>query len=76
MEESTVEACRGGEFYTPQLVDRNTYEQWADLGKPDLYSKAKQKVEEIIASPPVNPLPDKIIGKLEEIMRRADEELA
>jgi trimethylamine---corrinoid protein Co-methyltransferase len=76
MEESTVEACRGGEFCMPQLVDRNTYEQWADLGKPDLYSKAKQKVEEIMASPQANPLPDKIVGKLEDIMHRADEELA
>jgi hypothetical protein len=33
-------------------------------------------VEEIMASPPANPLPDKIVGKLEDIMRRADEELA
>jgi hypothetical protein len=32
-------------------------------------------VEEILAAPQKNPLPDDVIGKLNEIVRRADEEL-
>jgi DNA-directed RNA polymerase subunit F len=40
-----------------------------------LYDKAREKVEEILATPQKNPLPDDVIGKLEDIMRRADEEL-
>jgi trimethylamine--corrinoid protein Co-methyltransferase len=72
---STVEACRSSEFFMPQLFDRNTYEQWVELGRPDVYDKARQKVEEILATPQKNPLPDDVIGKLEDIMRRADEEL-
>lgn len=74
-QESTVAACRSSEFFMPQLFDRNTYEQWVELGRPDVYDKAGQKVEEILATPQKNPLPDDVIGKLEDIMRRADEEL-
>jgi len=40
------------------------------------YSKARKKVEEILASPQKNSLPDKIKGRLEDIMLRADKELA
>jgi trimethylamine--corrinoid protein Co-methyltransferase len=75
MQKSTLAACRSDEFYTPQLCDRNTFERWSDLGKPDLYSKARERVEEILAAPQKNPLPDDVIGKLDEIVRRADEEL-
>jgi trimethylamine--corrinoid protein Co-methyltransferase len=76
MEDSTVAACRSEEFLLPQLVDRNTYEQWLELGRPDMYGKARQRVEEILAAPLKNPLPDKVLVKLDDIMRRADEELA
>jgi trimethylamine--corrinoid protein Co-methyltransferase len=72
---STVEACRSSEFFMPQLCDRNTFEQWVELGRPDVYDKAREKVEEILATPQKNPLPDDVIGKLEDIMRRANEEL-
>ena len=72
---STIQACRSSEFIVPQLCDRNTFEQWVELGRPDVYDNARKKVEEILASPPKNPLPDDVIGKLEDIMRRADEEL-
>ncbi|MDM8541959.1 trimethylamine methyltransferase family protein [Desulfococcaceae bacterium HSG9] len=72
---NTLQACRSSEFIMPQLCDRNTFDQWVELGRPDLYDKAKEKVEEILAGPPKNPLPDDVIAKLEDIMRRADEEL-
>jgi trimethylamine--corrinoid protein Co-methyltransferase len=75
MQDSTLEACRSDEFYTPKLSDRHTFERWAELGRPDLYSKARERVEEILATPQKNPLSDDVIGKLDEIMRRADEEL-
>jgi trimethylamine--corrinoid protein Co-methyltransferase len=72
---STVEACRSSEFFMPQLCDRNTFEQWVELGRPDVYDKARERVEGILATPQKNPLPDDVIGKLEDIMRRANEEL-
>jgi trimethylamine:corrinoid methyltransferase-like protein len=72
---STIQACRSREFIMPQLCDRNSFEQWVELGRPDVYDNAREKVEEILASPPKIPLPDDVIGRLEDIMRRADEEL-
>jgi trimethylamine--corrinoid protein Co-methyltransferase len=72
---STLAACRSSEFFMPQLADRNSFDQWMALGRPDMYDKAREKVEAILADPPKNPLPDDVIGKLEDIMRRADEEL-
>ena len=69
---NTRKAARSGEFVTPLLADRSPFNQWEALGRPDLYEKAREKVEEILASPQRNPLPDDVIGKLEEIMRKAD----
>ena len=75
-QDNTFAACRSAEFLTPTLCDRNTYEDWEGLGRPDMYEKATERVEEILASPQKNPLPDDVIGKLEDIMQRADEALA
>ena len=72
---STRKAIRSSEFVMPALADRNPFNQWAALGRPDLYDKARKKVEEILASPQKNPLPDDVIGKLENIMRKADKVL-
>jgi trimethylamine--corrinoid protein Co-methyltransferase len=75
MQDSTLAMCRSDEFFAPKLSDRHTFERWAELGKPDMYSKARERVEEILATPQKNPLPDDVIGKLDDIARRADEEL-
>jgi trimethylamine--corrinoid protein Co-methyltransferase len=72
---NTIKACRSEEFFAPSLCDRSTYENWDELGRPDMYDKAKERVEEILASPQKNPLPDDVLGKLEDIMRRADQTL-
>jgi len=72
---STLAACRSDEFYVPSLSDRHTFESWEELGKPDIYSKARERVEEILAGPQRTPLSDDVIGKLDEIVRKADEEL-
>ena len=71
----TVEACRSNEFYAPMLCDRNTYEDWMAAGEPHMYTKAREQVSRILASPQKNPLPDNIIATLEEIMQRAEMEL-
>jgi len=75
LQSSTAEACRSGEFLMPQLVDRNSFDAWAQLGRPNIYSEAEKKVEEILATPQKHPLPDDVIGELEDIIRRAEEEL-
>jgi trimethylamine--corrinoid protein Co-methyltransferase len=72
---NTRKAARSSEFVTPALVDRNPFTQWVELGRPDLYDRAREKVEEILSVPQKNPLPDDVIGKLEDIMRKAEVEL-
>ena len=75
MQDSTLEACRSDEFYAARLCDRNTFERWTALGRPDLYSKARERVEEILAEPQRDLLPDDVLGKMQEILRRAEETL-
>jgi len=75
MQSNTLTACRSSEFMMSALCDRGTFEEWVSLGRPDIYDRAKERVEEILALPQKNPLSDDVIGKLEEIMRRADDEL-
>jgi trimethylamine--corrinoid protein Co-methyltransferase len=69
---NTRKAAWSNEFVAPALVDRNPFSQWAALGRPDLYDKARLKVEKILSSPQKNPIPDDVISKLEAIMRKAD----
>ena len=75
MQPNTLKACRSEEFLMPLLSDRNAFESWAKLGRPDIYDKAQKRVEEILATPQKYPLSDDIIGKLEAITRRAEAEL-
>jgi trimethylamine--corrinoid protein Co-methyltransferase len=72
---STRVAARSGEFYTPKLVDHNSYETWMSLGKPSMLSKAREKVIEILESPVVDPIPEDVRDKLEKILRRAEKEI-
>jgi len=75
MQPSTVKACRSEEFLMPLLSNRSAYESWIKLGSPELYNEAQKKVEEILETPQKNPLSDDVIGKLEEIIRRSEDEL-
>jgi glycine betaine---corrinoid protein Co-methyltransferase len=75
-QDNTLQTCRSDEFLMPMLSSRSTFEIWAELGRPDIYDKAQKKVEEILATPQKHPLPDDVIGKLEAITRRAEEELS
>ena len=69
---NTRRAAHSKEFVAPALADRNPFNRWAELGRPDLYDKARLEVEEILSSPPKNPLPDDVKGKLKAIMRKAE----
>jgi trimethylamine:corrinoid methyltransferase-like protein len=57
------------------LVDRHPYESWVELGRPSIYSAARARAREILEGPVVDPLPDDVLGKLDDILRRADAEL-
>ncbi len=68
-------AARSGEFFYPELPDRHTFEKWVDLGKPGMYSKAREKVNEILSKPLVDPLPEDVSRELDRILEKADRDL-
>ena len=68
--------ARSKEVHNSNLLDRHTLDQWVALGKPSMYLSARKKVEEILAQPVQEPLPEDVSQKLEDILIRADRELA
>jgi len=72
---STRKAARSTEFYTSQLIDHHAYEAWVKLGKPSMYSKAREMVADILSQPLVDPLPEEVGEKLDQILRKAEREL-
>jgi trimethylamine--corrinoid protein Co-methyltransferase len=72
---STRKFARGTEILYADLLDRHTLDQWTSLGKPSMYSNARKKVEEILAQPVQDPLPDNVTQRLDEILAKADCEL-
>jgi trimethylamine--corrinoid protein Co-methyltransferase len=75
MERGTRKAARSGEFYMTRLFDRHTYEAWVELGRPTIYTAAREQVRAILEGPVVDPLPDNVVGELDEILLAADREL-
>jgi len=61
----------GPEYFNPRLADRDTYEEWKNIGSPDMYQNAHKRVEEIIASEPKDPLPLNIQKEMKEILEEA-----
>lgn len=72
---STRDAARSREFYYSQLVDHYTYESWVNLGKPSMYRKAREQVEEILEQPLIDPLPEEVCDKLDRILSKAEAEI-
>jgi trimethylamine--corrinoid protein Co-methyltransferase len=72
---STRAAARSDEFYKAKYANHQSYETWLNLGKPSMFTTAREKVKEILSAPLVDPLPESVAGKLDEILRRADAEL-
>lgn len=74
-QKSTRAAFRTDEFYQTALCDRNSYDSWIDLGKPDMFSLAHKKVQEILDGEMKNPMPEGMEKQLREIMDEADRKL-
>jgi trimethylamine--corrinoid protein Co-methyltransferase len=67
---------RSDEFFYPGLMDRHTHQGWLELGKPSMYTRAREKVEEYLSVPLVDPLPESVVNELQAILLAADKELA
>jgi trimethylamine--corrinoid protein Co-methyltransferase len=73
---STRQAARSNEFFYSMLFDRQTPEKWAEAGRPTIYTYARQRVDEILAGPMIDPLPQSVEAELVSILETADRELA
>lgn len=72
---STRQAPRSGEFHISRLIQHSPHESWLQEGKPDIYARARQQVQAILESPPLDPLSDTVQETLAQILHRADQEL-
>ena len=73
--QATRRAARSGEFYEPALIGRVAYEAWQGLGRPSMYGRARDRVEEILAGPLVDPLPASVAAEVDRILAEADRAL-
>ena len=69
---NTRAAARSGEFYLSRLIPNDPYEAWIRVNKPNLYTNARERVNEILAAPLTDPLPGNILSKLDDILKTAD----
>ena len=74
-QKSTRLAFRSDEFYMSELCDRNSHDEWELLGRPDLLSNARNRVDEILKSEQKNPLSDHKEKLIREIMKEAERSL-
>lgn len=73
---NTRRLAHSDEFYYSRLIDHTTYESWVELGKPEMYARARTEVEHVLAEPLIDPLPEAVVDGLQQIMRRAEMDLA
>jgi len=74
-QKNTRKAFRSDEFYVPELLERNSYDEWLDLGKPNMLQNARQKVEEILASEIKHPLSLNTEKEINEVLEEAKAKL-
>ncbi|MGI6734006.1 MAG: trimethylamine methyltransferase family protein [Anaerovoracaceae bacterium] len=74
-QKSTRALFRSGEYFTPVLSERSTYDAWMEMGSPSMFSKAHEKVENILAAEMRNPLDSQTQKVIEEIMEEAKAKL-
>jgi trimethylamine--corrinoid protein Co-methyltransferase len=72
---NTRHAPRSGEFYISRLRQRASLQAWLEAGKPSVYSRARETVNQVLAGPWIDPLPEDVLAELEKVLRKADVEL-
>jgi len=74
-QKSTRKVFRSDEFYQSELCDRSSYDEWEQLGRPDMIEKASGKVDAILNSEMKCPLPKDVEKALREITEEAGRKL-
>ncbi len=63
------------ELWQPTLLTREPYDVWVEKGSKDMGQRVKEKVETILETHKVSPLPDTVLATLEEIKIKGEAEL-
>ena len=71
MEETTIKAVRGSEWYLPQLGAHDSYETWLENGSKSLADDIKQELDRILASHRPLPLPEEVEKELAQIRSKS-----
>lgn len=69
---TTRTAARSGEFFEPSLMSRVAHDAWYAMGKPSMYQRARERVQEILAAPMVDPVSDAVAEEIDRILTEAD----
>jgi trimethylamine--corrinoid protein Co-methyltransferase len=72
---STRAAARSDEFLPAGLIDRHNREAWLELGRPDMYAAAREKVRSILDGPLVDPLPEEVNRELDALLTAAERQI-
>jgi trimethylamine--corrinoid protein Co-methyltransferase len=73
-EEHTLEHYRD-ELLTSDLVEHQQREAWQAAGAPDLASKAREKVNQVLAEHRPAPLPQSVVAELDDIVEAVEHEV-
>jgi trimethylamine--corrinoid protein Co-methyltransferase len=60
------------ELWQPTLSEVGTYDAWRQAGSPRTVEKARERVEEILAAPVSEPLPDDLCDELVRVIAAAE----
>ena len=66
---------RSGEVWMPRLSDRSNFSDWSAAGGPTMQTRARARVEEILATHEVEPLSAETDAEIDEILERLRREL-
>jgi len=54
--------------WTPKMIDRTRYDRWKENGSKDMYTRANERAQEILAEHKVEPLPEKAEIVIKEVL--------
>jgi trimethylamine--corrinoid protein Co-methyltransferase len=74
-QEHTVAHFRS-EVWMPRLLDREYFQQWQDAGRPDTARRARERLNELLASYRQTPLADNVSRDVERVLADARKHLA
>lgn len=69
-QEHTVDHYRS-EIWMPQLLDRQYWQPWVDAGRPDTVTRARKRLDELLASYRPPPLDDTVARDVEKVLADA-----